>query len=414
MSERIDKRDDLKIMEFDNAYILPLKNQPNHLMGCGGVVDENMDYVDESAILSRAGVISYPQKEDRVFESYVNHGYEFDRENADYIDEEVVYLGFINNHWGHFIVDFATRLWIVNRYEDRDMKYVFFIKENQKLDLHPNILRFLELMGLNNENTIFLNEISRFRKVIVPECSYQTNSYFSDSYLDTFDFVASKIQVTGKTYDKVYFSRLHYPSAQKKEIGEESIENLFKSNGYKVIYPEEQSLDEQIEIIRNAKEIAAISGSLTHNMLFAQNGKKLTIINKAYIKNIVQRDINIIKELDVTYIDAFEARMPVTMGVGPFLLSYNNHLSKYALDHDFNENDVPSPYEKYQNMKRYLESYDVAVANIYHGIPVKDDLDSVHNFNPEFKRLFDKNLSEYEKSIPFKQKLKKYIHKFRL
>ena len=420
MSEQIDKRDDLKIIEVDNAYILPLIYKPNHLFGCGGVVDENMNYINESAILSRAGVISYPQKEERILESYVNHGYEFDCENVDYIDEEVVYLGFIQDHWGHFIVDFATRLWIVSQCENQDMKYAFFIKENQKLDLHPNIFRFLELMGINNENALFLNEITKFRKVIVPECSYQTNSYFSDSYLDTFDYVADKIQVSGKSYDKVYFSRLHYPKAKEKEIGEESIENLFKSNGYKVIYPEEHSLDEQIEIIRNAKEIAAVSGSLTHNMLFAQNGKKLTIINKAYIKNMVQRDINLIRKLDVTYVDAFEACMPVTMGFGPFLLSYTSHLSKYARDYDFNEN-APSQYEKYQNMKRYLESYDTAVSNIYHGIPVKSDSDSVHKFNPEFTRLFTKNLIEYnqkEEPVSFKEKLKKilkgYIHNCRL
>ncbi|MBP3791513.1 MAG: hypothetical protein ILA26_05750 [Methanobrevibacter sp.] len=61
-------------------------------------------------------------------------------------------------------------------------------------------------------------------------------------------------------------------------------------------------------------------------------------------------------------------------------------------------------------MKRYLESYDTAVSKIYHGIPVKSELDSVHKFNPEFTRLFTKNLVEYnqkEKPVTFKQKLKR-------
>ena len=44
--------------------------------------------------------------------------------------------------------------------------------------------------------------------------------------------------------------------------------------GFKKVYPERCTLDEQIGLIRGADIVAGVSGTITHNMLFAKEGQR--------------------------------------------------------------------------------------------------------------------------------------------
>ena len=46
------------------------------------------------------------------------------------LDGEYVYLGYINNHWGHFIVDFCTRLYYAKKNPDKN--FIFLINSKEK------------------------------------------------------------------------------------------------------------------------------------------------------------------------------------------------------------------------------------------------------------------------------------------
>ena len=50
------------------------------------------------------------------------------------------------------------------------------------------------------------------------------------------------------------------------EIGEHEIEELFRVNGFTVFAPEQLTVTEQIFYFSTAKEIAAISGTISHNI----------------------------------------------------------------------------------------------------------------------------------------------------
>ena len=62
-------------------------------------------------------------------------------------------------------------------------------------------------------------------------------------------------------FDKVYFSRRKI-FQNGREWGENNIERVFYNLGYKTIYPETLSIDEQINILRNCSHFATTEGSI--------------------------------------------------------------------------------------------------------------------------------------------------------
>lgn len=87
-----------------------------------------------------------------------------------------------------------------------------------------------------------------------------------------------------------------------------------------------------ISVIDNAKEIACVSGTIPHNMIFSNGNAHITIIERHCLNNDIQADINRIKDLNVTYVDANMCIYPTEISYGPFIFAYNTWFSNYAND----------------------------------------------------------------------------------
>ena len=142
------------------------------------------------------------------------------------------------------------------------------------------------------------------------------------------------------------------------------LDDFFGRNGFSVIFPEKKSLSELISIIRNAKEIATLSGSVQHNMLFAEDGAKQIVIEKTAVTVDFVRDITRMKNLDTTYIDANLMVYPVNVGYGPFLMCYSGNLQRFAEDNGF----IPADprFESPERMRKILRQYFKVYDKIYH------------------------------------------------
>ena len=169
------------------------------------------------------------------------------------------------------------------------------------------------------------------------------------------------------------------------EFGEEMLIATFKRGGYHIVSPEQLSLDEQISIISGSDEVAGISGTITHNMLFAKPGQKLTIINKTYSLNIMQFDVNEMRRLETTYVDAYISPFPVSLGIGPFIFVYNTYLKNFLKDN--NIIDVQDVYKSYKYIKNLIRKYMRRFRiSVYQAGLADFDIDtkSVHYYNNMF------------------------------
>ena len=342
----VEVRTDPEIWTGENATILPLRRDPSFglLFGKGGVVDCDGNYVDLSAIPLR-----------------VQYAYPF--ETPEFRDEKVVYCGYLVNHWGHFLIEAVTRLWYFMEQDSTVDKYVFFVDENEEREIRGNYREFLELLKIWDKLEI-INKPTTYREVIVPELGIVCRKSYTPKLLDVFNAVADNVVVdpSWETPEKIYYSRSQFAKGQPFEFGFATLDNFFEKNGYAILYPEKVPLSRMIHYIRNSKVVATLSGSLPHNMLFANQGQMVEIVERLVISDDNQTDVNRMKELQVTYIDANIPLYPIDF-VGPFIMGYTPEMQRFAENMGYQPPDdvylTESHYKKCftQYMKAYKDLY---------------------------------------------------------
>lgn len=382
--------DEISYRIVDNGTIIPVRKiYAENLFGSGGVLDEEGRYVLESAIASKGHIIDLDNA--IAPEYYVGGKGLALPEISEKRDETVVYLGYLYNHWGHFLVDFSNRLWFAQKNINKHYHYVFVVNENQKFEPIQPIKDFFSYLGIDDIE--YISKPTFFKRIIVPEPSYITNMYFSQLHLRLFDYIAQRAMegCQESSYpEKVYFTRKSYKKAEQTEVGEETICQLLKNNGFSIVSPEKCTLCEQIRLIRNAKIVSGIAGTIPHNMLFAKEKQQVWIFNKTYIINTMQMDINYMRQLFITYIDCYSCCEARPLGGGPFLITPTAQLCDFCKD-----NGIIFQYGETlerKNVRAYLNL--ISISEPY--LPsVTQQWNSVHYFDPHLAQSFFSRFRRY-------------------
>lgn len=359
----ISKRDyflneELTVTEVEDGIILPVlnTNEYNTSKGAGGVIDKEFNYIQSSAQLA------YNMK-NRVYGKY-----NIENEKIEYNNETVIYGNFFYKHWGHFIIDIVSRLWYLLEYNDK-LKVVFTtMLHDDSTKIDGNYKEFLNLFGISDDRILLINKPTKFKKIIIPDCSIYPGKYYTKEYIKIFEKVSNSVIRNYNIPHKIYLSRSKLKKAKEKEIGEKEIEKFFNNNGYYSISPEQLTLTEQIQFFRDSREIVCISGTLPHNIMFSNEGKKIIIINKTYKLNKHQELINQAKKANVTYLDLHISLFPVAYGKGPFIMTINNNLKSFAQDRTYDlkikiTQKFKNIYKKVWYLVQYLKIYNFKIYN---------------------------------------------------
>lgn len=325
---------------YDNAIILPAVqfNDYDVSHGRGGVVDSDGNYVEISK--TKARVVG-----------------KYDVDNYETVDEKVVYCGFFNKAWGHFLTEVVSRLWYVLKNDDTIDSYVFIEEKDGNKQFNGNYLEFLKMLGIADKVQI-INKPTKFKTVVVPEEGLVYDEYYTDEFVKMYEYINSKglSQYTGPKYDKVFFSKRKCEISIMSNLNEKFVDKFFEKNGYKILYPERLSLIETIGIMQNAKSFCALSSSLAHNQLFGHADQTMISIEKQAFFNPYQIFVANITGCECVFIDACRSIFPVNAG-GPFIFDYTDYLDKYVNDNGLIPGKAMSNHKFKKIYRQYLVNY---------------------------------------------------------
>ena len=231
-----------------------------------------------------------------------------------------------------------------------------------------NFLELIELFGIKKERLIRINKLTQFKKVIIPEPSVivaddsdkmmwknkENYCYYTKEYKQIFEKIKSAIEPLGDEYKKVFYSRQNFDKAKSRDLGEhKEIQDFFESLGYKIISPEKLSVKEQIGIMKSCKNFVTFSGTLAHNLIFAEPETNAIILNKSYQINPHQPLIDEVSGIIPLYIDTHLSILPIHIGWGPFYISVSKNLINWANDNGYNIKN----YFSYKYFKEFLQEY---------------------------------------------------------
>lgn len=278
----------LSYKSYDNAYIMPANGLNS------GIYTSDKQFIDASSIHNG---LANPLPENEVSASYFS-------------DETVVYIGFLYEIWGHVLTDDIKRFWflktdiLLKEFEECKLVYI------QPFDgtISDNTIEFFEMLGIDFSQFVRIKENTQYKRVIVPdECFFCDDSeirYFTTEYRQLIQIVRSFSRnyfVKDDTCEKLYFSHAKYGCYT---IGEEKLEDFFRGQGYRIVYPEDYTFKEQLNMLANCHDFASTVGSCSHNMIFLPEHANVYLIPRAHYLENYQLALDSLVDLNVIYIDS--------------------------------------------------------------------------------------------------------------
>ena len=340
------------VMLGDNARVVCVDNglvcvyQKIHVMG---VYDRNNRFVSESSLMLKNNKKHRGSRTPSIGKS------------VPYVDMDVLYLGNVHWHFGHFLLEHTNRMWAIKEFLGRGVKFLF-VHSTVAKQVPQYVYDFMALMGVDREDIIILDKDTRFRTVFVPQSVCDGKNVF-EQWKSTFDTMAENTQAD-EVYDKIYLSRT---ALEKRTVfGEVAIENIFRKNGFHIVYPETLPLERQVGLVKNAQVLAGCYGTALHLALFMKPGGRVIGIkrNSEISDNCVsQHLINSVSELESVFVwGSVETEKTQHFTAVPQIIGLNQYMceffEKYGFEYDVQDWENNTEFQEYQeSLKRYKKKF---------------------------------------------------------
>jgi hypothetical protein len=203
---------------------------------------------------------------------------------AERIRRPCIYLGTLNGHFGHFLVESLARSWALSKL-DHGAGAVFHYANfggapdvAKLLGTFPSyITTSLDLLGLTPSRIEFANRDLHFDNLYVPTSQFWISHFGGFGLSEVYDDIREEIiRRTGLPVGpsrKLYLTRrkLNDPQPHKirKNIANEGeVEDLFLAQGFESVALEQMSFQDQIMVMATASHIAGTTGSALHMAMF--------------------------------------------------------------------------------------------------------------------------------------------------
>lgn len=271
------------------------------------------------------------------------------------------YGGWLRSSWGHFLVNSLGRLWaLFTTAESADsIDRIIFFAENVEISvLRGNFATFFDVLGLTPKIEI-ITAPAIFDEIIVPEIALEIGSFTSQEFLLPFTAVRNAVMKSAPSSlagSPVLLSRSHWNGNSSIQINIGLIDDIFRQNGFQIVYPEEVSLIELITLMNRAPVVASYSGSTAHNLLFCHKTEFISI-ERCAANNIYQAAINKMVGHDATYIDAFYQPMLTSSTDNLTIYGLTDNLKQFLDDKGYTYHHTESRQNIVKEFRTYLKFY---------------------------------------------------------
>jgi len=182
-----------------------------------------------------------------------------------------IFAGMLQNeHFGHFISENLSRLWILGHLDPADRSVVFYLRRPG-----VKIAKFVFDMFQIIDPTIRLHIVTspeQFEILTVPQDLNRRGFTVSHPLLEP---IRKKLQsIVVGAEKKIYVSRSRLSRYEGGILGDKLIDAYMEQEGYRVIFPETMSISEQISAYSGAEKIVFAEGSALHLYALICNAKQ--------------------------------------------------------------------------------------------------------------------------------------------
>jgi capsular polysaccharide biosynthesis protein len=213
---------------------------------------------------------------------------------AQKISGRCVYLGTLQTHFGHFILETMARAWYLVNLDPSARIILHSHRVEDAGRLKSYVQAVLNALSITPERVVLAHRDLLVDELAIPNPQFWLRSRGSMGFCLAFDHIREQLVRKGHSArdlpKRLYLTRRQFASVIERKLGrqglrerkrtglhrrmalnEEEAEALFAARGFHVVAPETLPLEQQIMLIGNASHIAGLSGSALHLALFNNN-----------------------------------------------------------------------------------------------------------------------------------------------
>ena len=186
---------------------------------------------------------------------------------AQAVDEEVVYLGWLFDQYGHLLLESLARSWFL---EERNSSIKVLFHADKRPNPPGMTRQVLEAFGIPPDRMLFLNEPTKIHRLLIPEPLYELGYVAHERAAEAHQHAAGRIvDAAAPSQQPLYLSRRRLASDRRAVVGEAELEALLQDNGFRIVHPEKLSFVDQVRMFNQHADIFACDGSAAHGVLLA-------------------------------------------------------------------------------------------------------------------------------------------------
>lgn len=195
------------------------------------------------------------------------------------IEGDLIYGGTVYEQFGHIITDSISRLYpylVDDRYDKFPILFHCKSMNAWRSFICSDICLSL---GLNNRNLILADSALSIERLHYSEALFQ-DGIFASKFLHEY---MAKIRRVGevsvsRSSSVAYISRTRLTGGTNVVVNEKMVEDLARSLGFDIFYPEELSIESQVSIYSRYNRICGFPSSFFHMKLFAKDPCKIIFL----------------------------------------------------------------------------------------------------------------------------------------
>lgn len=191
------------------------------------------------------------------------------------------YLGQIQLHYGHFLIEGLNRMWSFQDWRDKvdGVLYHGELPPKAMLERFEFIRVCLDALGIAADRLFRPSTACRVEELVIPQAAMQPRGHVYKEFKGIFGVISHHLASAAAKHEAawhpVYISKTRIETGITKAVNEDELEQTFRQRGIEIIHPEQLAFAEQINRFERDRFFIGFAGSAFHTCLFGTCGKRL-------------------------------------------------------------------------------------------------------------------------------------------
>lgn len=190
-----------------------------------------------------------------------------------YLDDE------FRGHFGHMTTEVVSRLWAWDAAKAVEPSLRAIMHLNKHRELASWEVELLGAAGISRDEIVFTRDPVRVERLLSATPLFVNPTWVHPDVATTWRKIGDNLvrqAVGGGAGDRIFVSR----RIEKRPCRNlDEVEQFFSNLGFEIVFPEDHSLGDQIQIFRNASIIAGFAGSGMFNLMFVPEPKQVLLVS---------------------------------------------------------------------------------------------------------------------------------------